>query len=145
MSAFYARTLHHIDAFWYRRSSGESTFTSWITGLPIVMLITIGAKSGQERTLPLVGIPDGNDLVVIASSYGRTHNPSWYHNLKAHPRARIKWEGREIDVVAQELEGEERRRFYERGIEIYPGWVQYEKRAPREIPVLRLVPAEQSS
>jgi deazaflavin-dependent oxidoreductase (nitroreductase family) len=145
ISAFYARTLHHIDRFVYERSGGERTFVSWISGLPIVMITTTGAKSGQPRTVPVVGIPDGDAVVVIASSYARTHNPAWYHNLKAHPRASIVWEGLEMEVVANELEGEERRHFYERGIEIYPGWVQYEKRAPRKIPVLRLVPAEQPS
>jgi deazaflavin-dependent oxidoreductase (nitroreductase family) len=145
MSAFYALTLHHIDRFVYRRSGGKKTFASWVAGLPIVMLTTTGARSGKPRTVPLVGIPDGGAVVVIASSYARAHDPGWYHNLKENPRASIRWQGRDLDVTSHELEGEERRRFYARGIEIYPGWVQYEKRAPRRIPVLRLVPVERPS
>jgi deazaflavin-dependent oxidoreductase (nitroreductase family) len=142
VSAFFARTLHHIDRFVYARSGGKSTFASWLAGLPIVMLTTTGAKSGKPRTVPVVGIPDGEAVVVIASSFAREHNPAWYHNLRANPRASIRWEGRDLEVVAHELAGEERRRFYARGIEIYPGWAQYEQRAaPRTIPVLRLVPA----
>jgi deazaflavin-dependent oxidoreductase (nitroreductase family) len=140
VSLFYAHTLHHIDRVVYKCSNGRQTFASWLAGLPIVMLTTTGAKSGKPRTVPVVGIPDGDDVVVIASSFARRHNPGWYHNLRANPRASIHWEGRDLQVEARELEGDERRRFYERGIAIYPGWVQYEKRAPRRIPVLRLEP-----
>lgn len=140
---FYARTLHHIDRAVLRLTRGRATFVSWIAGLPIVMVTTTGAKSGRRRTLPLVAIPDGDRLVVIASNYGQYRNPAWYHNLRAHPGATISFEGVERQVTARELEGEERERYYERGIEIYPGWKQYRKRAShRRIPVIELTPVE---
>ena len=59
----------------YRASRGRATFTSWMTGLPIVMLTTTGAKSGQTRTLPVLGVPNDGNLVVIASNYGQDRNP----------------------------------------------------------------------
>ena len=141
MGWFYARTLHHIDRLMYRLTGGRVTFSAWLSGLPVVMLTTTGAKSGQVRTLPLVGIPDGDDVVVIASNYGQRRNPSWYHNLRAHPQAKLVFDGKAREVLAQELAGEERERYYALGIDIYPGWVQYRERAAhRQIPVIRLEP-----
>jgi deazaflavin-dependent oxidoreductase (nitroreductase family) len=143
LSLFYARTLHHIDRAVYRLTRGRATFASWVAGLPIVMLTTTGAKSGRRHTLPLVALPEGDRLVVIASNYGQFRNPAWYHNLRANPHATVCFEGVTREVVARELEGEERERHYSRGIEIYPGWTQYRKRAShRQIPVLELSPAE---
>jgi deazaflavin-dependent oxidoreductase (nitroreductase family) len=143
MSWLYARTLHHIDRVVYRLTRGRATFTSWITGLPVVMLTTTGARTGQPRTLPVLGIPVDDRLVVIASNYGQYHNPGWYHNLRANPRASVIFEGSSRDVVARELSGEDRERWYARGIEIYPGWVYYRKRAAhRQIPVIELRPAD---
>jgi deazaflavin-dependent oxidoreductase (nitroreductase family) len=114
-----------------------------VTGLPVVMLTTTGAKSGRPRTLPVLGVPHGGSLVVIASNYGQDRNPAWYYNLRAHPGATITFEGERRDVVARELGGEERERWYERGVEIYPGWTSYRKRAAhRTIPVLELRPLE---
>jgi deazaflavin-dependent oxidoreductase (nitroreductase family) len=142
ISWLYARTLHHADRLVYRLTRGRATFVSLVTGLPIVMLTTIGAKSGQRRTLPLVALPAGDRLVIIASNYGQRGNPSWYYNLRANPRATIAFEGVTREVVARELEGEERDREYERGIGIYPGWTQYRERANRRIPVIELAPVE---
>jgi len=143
VSWFYARTLHHIDRVVYRVTRGRATFVSWVAGLPIVMLTTTGAKSGRQHTCPLVALPDGERLVVIASNYGQHRNPAWYHNLRANPGATVRFEGVIREVVARELEGEERAREYERGIEIYPGWTAYRQRAAhRRIPVLELTPVE---
>jgi deazaflavin-dependent oxidoreductase (nitroreductase family) len=141
VSWFYARTLHHIDRIVFRVTRGRATFVSWVAGLPIVMLTTTGAKSGRRHTLPLVALPEGDRLVVIASNYGQERNPNWYHNLRANPGASVSFEGVTREVVARELEGEERARWYERGIQIYPGWTSYRKRAAhRQIPVLELTP-----
>jgi deazaflavin-dependent oxidoreductase (nitroreductase family) len=143
LSLFYARALHHIDRVVFNLTRGRATFASWVAGLPIVMLTTTGAKTGRRCTLPLVALPDGDRLVVIASNYGQRRNPAWYHNLKANPRATVCFEGVTREVVARELTGEERERHYARGLAIYPGWTQYRKRAShRQIPVLELSPVE---
>ena len=141
VSWFYARTLHHIDRVVFRLTRGRATFVSWVAGLPIVMLTTTGAKSGRRHTLPLVALPEGERLMVIASNYGQHRNPAWYHNLRAHPAATVAFEGTERQMTARELEGDEREREYARGIEIYPGWKAYRKRAAhRQIPVIELTP-----
>jgi deazaflavin-dependent oxidoreductase (nitroreductase family) len=143
LSWLYARTLHLIDRAVFRITRGRATFTSWLADLPVAWLTTTGAKSGVQRTSPVVAIPgEDGKLVVIASNYGQRNNPSWYHNLLANPRATILFDGVRRDMTARELDGEERNRWYERGIEIYPGWVQYRKRAAhRRIPVIELTQA----
>ena len=141
VSLFYARTLHLLDQAVFRLTRGRATFTSWLADLPVAWLTTTGAKSGAQRTSPVLAIPAGEGrLVVIASNYGQQRNPSWYHNLRADPRTRVLFDGTEREMTARELEGDERDRWYERGIEIYPGWIQYRKRAPRRIPVIELSP-----
>jgi deazaflavin-dependent oxidoreductase (nitroreductase family) len=139
----YIRALHHLDRGVYRLTRERATFSSWVAGLPIVMLTTTGAKTGRRCTLPLVALPEGERLVVIASNYGQSSNPAWYYNLRANPRATVCFEGVTREMVARELEGAERERHYARGIEIYPGWTQYRKRAShRRIPVMELTPVE---
>jgi deazaflavin-dependent oxidoreductase (nitroreductase family) len=139
----YAPTIHHLDRAVYRASKGRATFTSWLTGLPVLQLTTTGAKSGVRRTIPLVAIPDGDAFVVIASNFGQQRHPAWYYNIKAHPEVTISFEGRTREMIARELTGEERDRWYGKGIEIYPGWTSYRERtaAHRQIPVIELRPA----
>ena len=94
----------------------------------------------------VLGLPDGDRLVVIASNYGRPTNPGWYHNLLADPRAVVSWEGSSVQMQARELKGDERRAHIARGLEAYPWWEQYHRRAaPREIPVIMLEPLRTSS
>jgi deazaflavin-dependent oxidoreductase (nitroreductase family) len=139
-SWLYARTLHLIDRAVFRLTRGRATFTSWLADLPVAWLTTTGAKSGAQRTAPVLAIPsEGDKLVVIASNYGQRNNPAWYHNLRANPQVNVLFDGVPRDMVARELDGAEREQWYERGIEIYPGWVQYRKRAShRRIPVIEL-------
>lgn len=139
LSLLYSRTLHLFDRAVFRLTRGRATLSSWLADLPVAWLTTTGARSGAERTSPVLAIPCGDGrLVVIASNYGQRNNPSWYHNLCANPRARILFDGDEREMLARELDGEEREHWYERGIDIYPGWVQYRERAPRRIPVIEL-------
>jgi deazaflavin-dependent oxidoreductase (nitroreductase family) len=141
VSWLFARTLHYIDRPVFGMTSGKHTFTRLVSGLPVVMLTTTGARSGNRRTLPLLGFPDGGKMVVIASNYGQLHHPSWYYNLLAHPEAEIGVEGTTWRVVAYEAEGEERDRLWQRGLEVYPGWNGYERRSgERRIPVMVLSP-----
>jgi deazaflavin-dependent oxidoreductase (nitroreductase family) len=134
-------TLHHIDRLVFRITRGRTTFSSSLSGLPVVMLATTGARTGRQRTVPVLGIPDGDRLVVIASNYGQRHSPAWCHNLRAHPRATVSMGGVTREVQARELAGDERERYFQRGLEINPGWARYRRRAGnREIPVISLDP-----
>jgi deazaflavin-dependent oxidoreductase (nitroreductase family) len=143
VSWVYARILHRIDALVYRRTGGRHTASSLVSGLPVTMLTTTGARTGQERTLAVLTIPDGDDLVLIASNFGQSYHPAWYHNLRAHPRAKVTVEGVTTVVEARETVGEERERLWRLALEIHPGWRKYERRAAaarRRIPVLVLTP-----
>jgi deazaflavin-dependent oxidoreductase (nitroreductase family) len=141
MSWFYARVLRHLDRLVCRLSRGRHTFSNWISGLPVVMLTTTGARTGQQRTSPVLGVPDGDDLVVIAANWGQRHHPAWYHNLCAHPEATVIVDGVSRRVRAREASGEERERLWQRGREVCPGGDVYARRAAnRRIPVVVLAP-----
>ncbi|MGB7450323.1 MAG: nitroreductase/quinone reductase family protein [Ornithinimicrobium sp.] len=111
-------------------------------GMSVLSLITIGRKSGQERRTPLARFPgpDGSFLIV-ASAAGAQQNPAWYLNLAANPeRVRVEVEGRSIDVIAEELHGQERSQAWDQILAASPNFANYEKRTDREIPVIRLKP-----
>jgi deazaflavin-dependent oxidoreductase (nitroreductase family) len=127
----FARVLHRIDRPVHRLTRGRHTATSLLAGLPVVMLTSTGARSGRSSSVPLVGYPTPDGVVVIASNYGQAHHPAWYHNLRAHPDAEIAVDGRRRPVRAVEAEGEQRERIWRAALEIYPGFSQYERRAPR--------------
>ena len=118
--------------------------SSWLSGMEMTMLTTTGAKTGRQRTHVLLGLPDDDRVVVVASNYGREHHPNWYYNLVANPRASIVIGGVSRVVIAHELDGAERERYYERGIDLYPGFSLYRRRAHRRIPVLALDPVTKS-
>lgn len=138
MAWFFSKTLHHIDAAVFKATKGRKTFAAVAAGLPVCMLTTTGAKTGQARTVPLLAIPDGAGLVLIGSNYGRTFAPGWTYNLRANPKATVELDGKRQEMVATEVTGPERDALYARGVEIYPGWTVYKKRAGREIPIFRL-------
>ena len=138
---FFSRALRPLDRAAFRISGGRHTLVSLLSGLPVAMLTTTGARSGQVRTLPVLGIPDGDGVVVVASNWGSQHHPSWYHNLRAHPAATVSVRGRTLSVRASEPTGEERDRLWLRALEYYPVWRTYQSRAgDRRIPIVVLTP-----
>jgi deazaflavin-dependent oxidoreductase (nitroreductase family) len=140
-SWFFARVLHHIDRPVYRLSGGRYTFASLVSGLPVVMLTTTGARTGKPRTLPVLGFPTTDGLVVIASNYGQEHHPGWYYNLRANPEGEVAVNGHKHRFRATEAEGEQRERIWQQGLRIYPGWSTYARRASnRRIAVFVLNP-----
>ncbi|HEY8619650.1 MAG TPA: nitroreductase/quinone reductase family protein [Dermatophilaceae bacterium] len=142
MAWLFARVLHHLDSPALRLSRGRHCVTSALTGLPIVELTAVGARSREPRTLPIIGVPDGDRLVLIASNYGQHRNPGWYHNLKANPRCSVVFRGQRYEMEAYEAQGQERQRLWELDASVYPPRNQYARRAgDRRIPVMVLQPA----
>lgn len=138
---FFARTLYRVDRPILRRSKGKRSLTAWLTGMPIVELTTTGARSGLPRTQPIVGIPDGDRLVLVASNYGQEHNPAWYYNLRANPECEISFRGHRRQMRAYEAEGAERERLWELDLTVYPTRARYAQWAShRQIPVMVLEP-----
>lgn len=138
-----ARMLHHLDRLVLRLSGGRTTAAAFTTGLPLITLTTTGAKSGRPRSVPLLGIPTGKDLIVIASNWGQARHPAWYYNLRAHPAVTVTVNGRTLPYVARELAGPERTRCWETAVATYAGYAAYLRRAKnRQIPVILLSPQE---
>lgn len=129
-SWLFARILHHIDRPVYRLTGGRHTFATLVSGLPVVMLTTTGARSGLPRTVPVLGLPTADGIAVIASNYGQARHPAWYHNLRANPEGEIAVDGSRRRFRAVEAQGERRDRIWQQGLRVYPGWSQYERRAP---------------
>jgi deazaflavin-dependent oxidoreductase (nitroreductase family) len=107
-------------------------------GAPMLLLTTTGARSGEQRTTPLVYLPDGDRLVVIASKGGAPTHPAWYHNLVAHPDVTVEVGSEMLPVRAAVLSGEERDRLYARQAALRPAFAEYQAKTTRRIPVVAL-------
>lgn len=137
----FARVLHRIDRPVHRLTRGRHTLSSLLAGFPVVMLTTTGARSGAARTVPLLGLPTDDGLVVVASNFGRREHPAWHHNLRANPEATVVVDGAAHAIRATVAQGEQRARIWREGLKVYPGWSQYERRAAhRDIVVYLLLP-----
>ena len=109
-------------------------------GRSLVLLHHVGARTGAERTSPLAHLRDGDDAwLVAASKAGAPDNPDWFHNLRAHPEVSIETpDDGVVEVRAEELQGEERDRAWERFKQMSDGFRGYEEKTDRVIPVLAL-------
>lgn len=136
LATHYLGALHRVL---YRLSGGR--IGSHIWGLPIVLLTTTGRISGRRRTVPLCSLRKGKSLVVIASYGGLDRAPSWWLNLQREPRATVRIRNATWNVVAREAEAEERAQLWAEVTRIAPGYLGYERRTERRIPVVVLEPA----
>ena len=109
-------------------------------GAPLLLLHTVGAKTGQARVNPMMYLADGDNHVVFASKAGAPTNPDWYHNLVANPRASIEVGDKTINVVAHVADDETRERLWSTQKQRYPGFAEYEAKTDRQIPVVVLEP-----
>ena len=107
-------------------------------GRPLLLLTTTGAKSGQLRTKPMMFIPDGDRLLVIASNAGAPTHPDWYRNLVAHPEVTVEVGNETFKADATVTEGPERQRLWNRVVELYPFFADHQAKIARQIPVIVL-------
>ncbi len=105
---------------------------------PLLLLNTLGRKSGKKRATPLLYVVDGGDVVIIASKGGAPTHPAWYQNLKANPDTTVELGDRKLLVSAEEVDGEEKARLWRKMAEMYPTYDDYQKKTTREIPLLVL-------
>jgi deazaflavin-dependent oxidoreductase (nitroreductase family) len=138
-----SHSAHIIDRYTMRLTNGRFSAAALFTGLPVICLTTIGARSGRPHTIPLLGIPDGQNLIIIASNWGQGHHPAWYYNIRANPDVQVKKDGRTYAYIAHEAAGEERQRCWQTAVQCYPGYEAYKKWTDgREIPVIVLAPLQ---
>ena len=128
----------NIDEF--RRNHGK--VGGYFQGAPLLLLNTIGRRTGRIHVCPVMYLMDGERFLVFASKGGADTNPDWYFNLKAHPDFQIEvGEGR-IDVHAEEVTGSERDVLYNRQATLYPRFGEYQLKTKRIIPVIALTKRE---
>ena len=120
----------------FRANNGK--VTGMFANAPLVLVTSTGAKSGQQRTTPLVHTRDGDNIVIIASKGGAPSNPDWYYNLAANPEATVELPGESFQAKAREAKGAERDRLYNEQAALMPNFAEYAKKTTRTIPVIVL-------
>jgi deazaflavin-dependent oxidoreductase (nitroreductase family) len=125
------------------RAHGKPTSGPFL-GRDVLILTTRGAKSGEERSTPLVYSWDAGQHVIIASKGGAPTHPSWYHNLTAHPIVTVETGGQKFQARANVMDGDEYERLYKQHADINPGFWDYRKKTSRKIPVIVLERLDQA-
>jgi deazaflavin-dependent oxidoreductase (nitroreductase family) len=115
-----------------------------LRGRSVVLLTTVGARTGRLRKTPLMRVTHGGVYAVVASMAGANRHPSWYVNALAHPRVELRDGDRGLDLVAREVTGAERARWWSRACTVFPSYVDYQSRTRRRIPLLLLEPPAES-
>jgi len=110
--------------------------------LPVMVLTTTGARSGEPREVPLACIPDGDVIYLVGSNFGREKHPAWTGNLIKTPRAEVSFKGERFAVDARLLDDEEKAEVWPRLLEVWPNYDRYVERSGRNIRVFCLTRAE---
>ena len=113
-----------------------------LNGVPIIVLTTVGAKTGHLRKTPLMRVEHEGRYAVVASMGGAPKHPVWYHNVVAHPHVELQDGAEKRDYTAHEATGEERALWWERAVAVWPDYAQYQTRTTRQIPVFVLTPTD---
>lgn len=117
----------------FRAAGGE------LAGRPLLLLTTTGARGKQPHTTPMMFVPDGDRLLVIASNAGAPRHPDWYHNLVANPAVTVEANGETYDATAVVTTGEQRDRLFAHIVAQFPFFNDHQAQVSRQIPVVTLV------
>jgi deazaflavin-dependent oxidoreductase (nitroreductase family) len=129
----------------YESSGGTEGTTLRDTGLPVVIVTNVGARSGKLRKTPVMRVEHEGRYAMVASKGGAPQHPTWYANVLANPHVELQDGPLKQDMVAREVHGEERAQWWERAVAAYPPYAEYQQKTEREIPVLVLEPAGSQS
>ncbi|MDG4824850.1 nitroreductase family deazaflavin-dependent oxidoreductase [Asanoa sp. WMMD1127] len=124
----------------FESTDGEQGNT--LRGRPIILLTSLGAKSGKIRKTPLMRVEHDGEYAVVASQGGAPTHPVWYHNLVAHPHVELQDGAVRKDYVAREVTGDERALWWKRATATWPDYDDYQTKTDRVIPVFVLTPKE---
>jgi deazaflavin-dependent oxidoreductase (nitroreductase family) len=124
----------------YEATNGEEA--NDLRGRPIIVLTSLGAKTGKLRKTPLMRVEHEGLYAVVASQGGAPKHPVWYFNLKANPHVELQDGATKRDYLARELSGDEKAIWWERAVEAWPDYAKYQLRTTRQIPVFVLEPVE---
>jgi deazaflavin-dependent oxidoreductase (nitroreductase family) len=126
----------------YEASGGAEAHDLRDTGLPIVVLTTLGAKSGKLRKTALMRVEHDGVYAVVASRGGSPQHPQWYFNLVANPLVELQDGAEKHDYLAREVTGDEKALWWERSVAAYPPYAEYQNKTDRQIPVFVLERAD---
>lgn len=124
----------------YEGSGGTEGTT--LNGLPVIVLTTIGAKSGKLRKTPLMRVEHDGEYAVVASQGGAPKHPVWYFNLLKEPHVELQDGPVKRDYVAREVTGDEKAAWWQRAVDAYPPYADYQKKTSRQIPLFVLTPTD---
>jgi deazaflavin-dependent oxidoreductase (nitroreductase family) len=120
----------------YERSGGTDAATLRDTGIPVIIVTMLGAKSGKVRKIALMRVEHQGEYALVASVGGAPKNPGWYANLKANPDDVMIQDGPEpFPVTVREVDGDERAAWWERAVAAFPNYAEYQQKTERRIPV----------
>jgi deazaflavin-dependent oxidoreductase (nitroreductase family) len=111
-----------------------------LKGRPVILLTTIGAKTGKIRKTPLMRVEHDGEYAVVASLGGAPKNPVWYYNIVANPRVELQDGADTKDYDSREVFGDEKAAWWERAVETWPDYAEYQTKTDRQIPVFVLTP-----
>jgi deazaflavin-dependent oxidoreductase (nitroreductase family) len=126
----------------YESSNGSEGTT--LRGYPVVVLTTVGARSGKLRKAPLMRVEHDGRYAAVASLGGSPTNPVWYANVVANPLVELQDGPRKMEMRAREVSGPEKAEWWERAVTAYPDYAAYQEKTDRQIPVFVLEPVESS-
>ena len=124
----------------YESSGGTAGVTLTDTGLPVVIITNVGAKSGKVRKTPLMRVEHDGYYAAVASQGGSPKHPLWYYNFVANPKVEVQDGPHRFEMTARELSGAERDQWWERAVAAYPPYAEYQTKTTRLIPVFVLEP-----
>ncbi|MEM7337037.1 MAG: nitroreductase family deazaflavin-dependent oxidoreductase [Actinomycetota bacterium] len=119
----------------YEGSNGEQGNTLRDTGIPIIVMTTVGHKSGKVRKVPLMRVEHDGAYAIVASKGGAPAHPGWYHNLMADPKVTIQDGPAPFDAVVRLADGAERAAWWDRSVAVFPNYAEYQAKTDREIPL----------
>ena len=125
----------------YEESNGAKSGS--LRGRPIIVLTSVGAKTGRLRKTALMRVEHDGTYAVVASLGGAARNPVWYHNLKKEPHVELQDGPTKRDYRAREVSGDEKAVWWERAVEAWPDYARYQTRTKRQIPVFVLEPIDE--
>ncbi len=123
-----------------RFEASGGTEANTLAGVPIIVLTSVGARTGALRKTPLMRVEHDGDYAVVASLGGAPQNPVWYHNLVAHPHVELQDGAVKRDYLAREVSDDERALWWDRAVAVWPDYANYQTRTTRRIPVFVLTP-----
>jgi F420H(2)-dependent quinone reductase len=125
----------------YERSGGTEGLENQGGG-PVIVLTSVGAKSGKLRKSPLMRVEHDGEYAVVASMGGAPKNPVWYYNLTANPHVELQDGPVKKDYQAREVHGEEYVTWFERAVAVWPDYAEYQKKTTRTMPIFVLTPLD---